>query len=113
MCKYVRHYVKSCMVCGYNKKPRHHPYGLLKPLLVPECPWDSIPMNFIEQLLDSNRFTAILVVINCASKPSLFLLMTPLILKNSPSYLSFMFSLSMAFLTTSPLTTDKAGDGHL
>ncbi len=31
--------------------------------------------------------------------------MTPLIPKNSPGYSSFMFSLSMASLTTSPLTT--------
>ncbi len=30
-------------------------------------------MDFIEQLLDSNRFTAILVVINCASKQAIFM----------------------------------------
>ncbi len=48
-------------------------------------------MDFIKQLLDSNGSTTILIVIDHASKPSLSLLMTPLILKNSPGHLSFMF----------------------
>ncbi len=104
MCEYVRHYIKSCTVCSLNKTPRHCPYGVLKPLPVPECLWDSISMDFIEQLPDSKGFTAILIVIDHASKPSLSLHTTPLLPKNSPSYSSFMFSLSMVFLTTSPLT---------
>ncbi len=73
MREYVRHYVKLSTVCGRNKTPRHRPYGLLKPLPVPECPWDSISMDFIEQLLDSNGFTAILVVIDRASKQAIFI----------------------------------------
>ncbi len=73
MHEYVRHYVKSCMVCGRNKTPRHRPYGLLKPLPVPERPWDSISMDFIEQLPDSNGFTTILVVIDHASKQAIFI----------------------------------------
>ncbi len=73
MHEYVCHYVKSCMVCGRNKTPRHRPYGLLKPLLVLEHPWDSISMDFIEQLPDSNGFTAILVVIDRTSKQAIFI----------------------------------------
>ena len=73
MHEYVRHYVKSCTICGHNKTPRHRPYGLLKPLPVPEHPWDSISMDFIEQLPDSNGFTAILVVIDHASKQAIFI----------------------------------------
>ncbi len=73
MREYICHYVKSCMVCGHNKTPRHHPYGLLKPLPVPERLWDSISMDFIEQLPDSNGFTAILVVINRTSKQAIFI----------------------------------------
>ncbi len=68
MHEYICHYVKSCMVCSHNKTSRHHPYGLLKPLLVTEC-----PLDFIEQLLDSNRFTAIFVVIDHASKQAIFI----------------------------------------
>ncbi len=73
MREYVRHYIKSCTVCGCNKTPRHRPYGLLKPLPVLGCPWDSISMDFIEQLLDSNGFTTILVVIDCTSKQAIFI----------------------------------------
>ncbi|SJL05181.1 uncharacterized protein ARMOST_08549 [Armillaria ostoyae] len=73
MHEYVCHYVKSCTICGRNKTPRHRPYGLLKPLPVPEHPWDSISMDFIEQLPDSNGFTAILVVIDRASKQAIFI----------------------------------------
>ena len=73
MREYVCHYIKSCTVCGRNKTPRHCPYGLLKPLPVLERPWDSISMDFIEQLPDSNGFTAILVVIDRASKQAIFI----------------------------------------
>ncbi len=73
MHEYIHHYIKLCMVCGHNKTPRHHPYGLLKPLPVLECLWDSISMDFIEKLLDSNGFTAILVAIDCASKQAIFI----------------------------------------
>ncbi len=69
MHEYVRHYVKSCMVCDRNKTPRYCPYHLLKSLPVLECPWDSISMDFIEQLPDSNGFTAILVVIDQCTTP--------------------------------------------
>ncbi|KAF7358286.1 hypothetical protein MVEN_00877900 [Mycena venus] len=48
--KFVRDYCKSCIVCKCNKAPRHHPYGLLKPLPVPLHLWHSISMDFIEQL---------------------------------------------------------------
>ncbi len=62
MHEYVCHYIKLSMVCG-----------LLKPLPVLECPWDSTSMDFIEQLPDSNRFTTILVVINHTSKQAIFI----------------------------------------
>lgn len=70
---FVRDYISSCTVCGRNKPRRHRPYGFLKPLPVPVRPWDSISMDFIEQLPDSNGFTAILVVIDRASKQAIFI----------------------------------------
>ncbi|SJL16828.1 uncharacterized protein ARMOST_20357 [Armillaria ostoyae] len=42
--------------------------------ILAECPWDSISMDFIEQLPDSNRFTTILVVIDRTSKQAIFIL---------------------------------------
>jgi hypothetical protein len=70
---YVKDYVKSCTICARAKVPRHKPYGLLKQLPIPEQPWNSISMDFIEQLLDSSGFTAILVVIDRLSKQAIFI----------------------------------------
>ena len=70
--KYVKDYVKSCTICARAKTPRHRPYGLLKQLPIPERPWDSISMDFIEQLPSSSGFTAILVVVDRLSKQAIF-----------------------------------------
>ena len=44
---FIKDYCNSCTVCSQIK-----PYGLLKPLPISECPWDSISMDLIliEQL---------------------------------------------------------------
>src|SRR5258708_37763686 len=52
---------------------QHRPYGLLKQLLVPPCPWESISMDFIKQLPPSNNHSTILVIIDCLTKQSLFI----------------------------------------
>ena len=70
--KYVKDYVKSCTTCARAKTPHHRPYRLLKQLPIPERPWDSISMDFIEQLPSSSGFTAILVVVDRLSKQAIF-----------------------------------------
>ena len=45
----------------------------LKGLLVPIWPWDSISMDFIQELLNSSGYNFILVIVDCASKQSIFL----------------------------------------
>ena len=70
---FVKDYVSSCTSCARSKTPRHRPFGLLKQLPVPEKPWNSISMDFIEQLPPSEGFTAILVVIDRLSKQALFI----------------------------------------
>jgi len=52
---------------------RHRPYGLLKQLPILEKPWNSISMDFIEQLPSSTGFTAILVVVDRLSKQAIFI----------------------------------------
>ena len=42
----IRHYVASCDICQRTKKPKHKPYGLLKPLPIPQRPWSDIAMDF-------------------------------------------------------------------
>ena len=70
----VKDYCNSCTVCGRIKPRWHKPYGLLKPLPVPERPWDSISMDLIEQLPASARHMAILVVVDQLSKQGIFIL---------------------------------------
>ena len=66
-------FVAQCVLCARNKPSRHRPYGLLQPLPIPERPWHSISMDFIEQLPTSNGYTAILVVIDRLTKESVFI----------------------------------------
>jgi len=68
-----KNFVSQCELCARNKSSRHRPYGLLQPLPIPERPWHSISMDFIEQLPASNGFTAILVVVDRLSKESVFI----------------------------------------
>jgi hypothetical protein len=73
ICTYVKDYIKSCTTCTRAKVPRHKPFRLLKQLPIPERPWNSISMDFIEQLLDSSSYTAILVIIDRLSKQAIFI----------------------------------------
>jgi hypothetical protein len=60
----VQEFCNSCTTCKHSKAPHHKPYGLLKQLPVPERPWNLISMDFIEHLLESNRHTTILVIMD-------------------------------------------------
>src|SRR5467141_3057571 len=71
---YVKDYCKSCTTCSHTKPVRHRPYGILKQLLIPEKPWNSISMDFIEKLPQSSSYTSILVIVDHLSKQSLFIL---------------------------------------
>jgi len=70
---FIKDYVQSCTSCARAKTACHRPYGLLKQLPVPEKPWNSISMDFIEQLPSSTGFTAILVVVDWLSKQAIFI----------------------------------------
>ena len=73
ICSDCKNYVSQCVLCARNKPSCHHPYSLLQPLPIPERPWHSISMNFIEQLPPSNGFTTILVIIDRLTKESVFI----------------------------------------
>jgi len=70
---FVKDYCNTCTICKRSKAPRHKPYGLLKQLPIPTRPWDSISMDFIEHLLPSARYTAILVIVERLTKQSIFI----------------------------------------
>src|SRR5882672_5848896 len=67
---YVKDYCKSCTTCSRAKPVCHKPYGLLKQLPIPEKPWNSISMDFIEKLPQSSGYTSILVIVDRLSKQS-------------------------------------------
>ena len=56
-----------------SKSQCHKPYGFLKQLPVPEQPWNSISMDFIEKLPQSSGYTAILVVVDRLTKQVIFI----------------------------------------
>src|SRR5882724_12070925 len=70
---YVKNYCKLCTTCSHAKPVCHKPYGLLKQLPIPEKPWNSISMYFIEKLPPSSSYTSILVIVDRLSKQSLFI----------------------------------------
>jgi hypothetical protein len=55
------------------KPQRHKPYGLLKQLPIPERPWNSISMDFIETLPMSDGCDAILVIVDRLTKQGIFI----------------------------------------
>lgn len=59
-----RAYVRSCSVCLRSKGDKTKPWGLLRPLPIPNCPWEMISMDFIVELLPLEGFTAILMVVD-------------------------------------------------
>src|SRR5260221_14783459 len=69
----VKQYIRSCTVCACSKANRHKPYGFLKQLPIPPQPWESISMDFIEQLLASDGHMVILVIVDHLTKQSLFI----------------------------------------
>ena len=70
---FVTDYVRSCDTCCRSKKPRHHPYGLLQPMPIPENPWKSISLDFITDLPPSKGFDSILTVVDRFTKMAHFL----------------------------------------
>ncbi|MCO5595405.1 hypothetical protein L7F22_049447 [Adiantum nelumboides] len=70
----IEKYVRECLVCQKVKHDRHKVYGKLKPLPVPDKPWESIAMDFITDLPRSkNGNDAISTIIDRFSKQAHFL----------------------------------------
>ena len=70
---FCKNFVASCTACKEGKSPRHRPYGFLKQLPVPEKPWNSISMDFIEHLPASSGYTSILVIVDHFTKQGIFI----------------------------------------
>jgi len=66
-------FVQSCPKCQQNKASRHQPYGLSSPLELPYAPWQSIAMDFITELPESEGCDQLWVVIEGFNKMAHFL----------------------------------------
>jgi len=68
MRKDVDRFVRNCHVCHRIKSTRHAPYGVLKPLSVPDRPWQHISVDFVTGLPRSKGHDAICVVVDRLTK---------------------------------------------
>src|SRR5436190_22684305 len=62
MRKKIDRFVRNCYTCQRSRTPRHAPFGILKPLSVPEGAWKDVSMDFVVGLPWSNGFNAVLTV---------------------------------------------------
>ena len=70
--QYINEYVNSCDTCARNKAPRHRPHGTLHPLPIPTAPWESVSMDYIVELPESNGYDTILVCVDRFTKMAHF-----------------------------------------
>ena len=74
MQKDVADYVHDCLRCQRANSKTHKPYGLLRPLPVPDGPWQHVTMDFITDLppskLNGVVYDVILVIVDRFSKMS-------------------------------------------
>jgi len=68
MRKDVDRFVQNCHVCCRTKSTRHAPYGVLRPLSVPDRPWQHVSVDFVTGLLRSKGYDAICVVVDRLTK---------------------------------------------
>jgi len=66
--KDVDRFVRNCHVCRRTKSTRHAPYGVLKPLSVPERPWQHISVDFVTGLPQSKAYDTVCVVVDRVTK---------------------------------------------
>jgi len=69
---FVKEYMRTYNTCMWNKSKCHKPYELLKQLPIPLQPWESISIDFIEQLPELQGYTEILVIMDRLTKQAIF-----------------------------------------
>jgi hypothetical protein len=59
----VDRYVRNCHTCQRSRTARHAPFGITRPLPIPELAWQDVSMDFVTGLPWSEGFNAVLVVV--------------------------------------------------
>jgi len=68
MRRQVDQYVRNCTECQRSRTSRHASFRVLRPLPVPEKPWEDISMDFVTGLPECEGYNAIWVVVDRLSK---------------------------------------------
>ena len=66
--KDTERFVRNCHPCQRSRTARHAPFGILRPLAIPDRPWSSISMDFVTGLPWSEGSDAIWVVVDRLTK---------------------------------------------
>jgi hypothetical protein len=70
--KDVKEFIDACIPCRQSKSTRHAPYGLLKPLPVPDGPWEDVTMDFVTDLppsaMGKEVYDSIMVIVDKLTK---------------------------------------------
>ena len=69
----IARFIRNCDTCSRIKPARHAPYGLLKPLEVPQRRWASVSMDFITGLPASKGMDTLLVIVDRLTKMAHFI----------------------------------------
>ena len=72
MSRYIGKYGSTCDMCLWTKSTHQLPTGQLHPLPIPDACWDTISVDFIVELLESNKKDTIMVVVDSVTKQSHF-----------------------------------------
>lgn len=69
----IEEYVRSCPTCQKDKASRHKPYGFLSPLELPYASWQSISMDFITDVPESDGCDQLWVIVDRFTKMAHFI----------------------------------------
>jgi len=64
----IDRYIQNCNNCRKFIIPQDKTLGLLKPLLIPERPWQYISIDFHKLPMDHNRYDMVIILVNRFSK---------------------------------------------
>ena len=96
MSKYIGKYVSTCDMCLHTKTIKQPLTGELHLLPIPDTPWDTISVDFITELLESNGQDSIMVVVDSVTKRSHFMSTVTTILSiGQPNFTSNMYGSTM------------------
>ena len=70
----VEQYIRNCHACKRASSPRDKTPGLLKPLAIPDHPWQHVTMDFNSFSEDKHGYDSVFVVMDRLSKQSISIL---------------------------------------